>query len=502
MLAMVVGVTYSFYYILCVYKPRRKYMGEEGYDDDEEGNYYSVTDDEKGGATQQNIQAKKSIGDEQSVASDGSSVWRFQVVATASNDKRVVDTSSNMSQYSAPVPAFQHKNIPAPTDLNYSAPVPAFKQTDIPAATDLNYSAPVPAFQQALPGDAPKPKKAPTRWLSRVFGMVSSANVPCDGETCVMTHGSLKEDGTKASYFDEERPLESVDTQDLGSLVSETRSKKKNTNDDTASKGKASKSQTASGKWKFRLVGGKRKKKQDGGVVEPYLSESDDSESHLNGVELVKSFSTKSAASSLSSSSSTEQLSESPSISSSSTATSSSSSSSSSSGFLSYSQLQNVDSSRPTTPVEQLVETLTTAIPPSSSASTDSSSSCDALSYVESNEAPTGSVQGLLQFEDWKDSDTASMPAPSTAVSPEHDTKQKSKTQDERVDTTQDESDSSEDEDPAVYKIQRLSETFANDAKAMAQKEGRMESFFDTKPSQIVWERSTLTTGYHRFDDV
>jgi hypothetical protein len=47
-----------------------------------------------------------------------------------------------------------------------------------------------------------------------------------------------------------------------------------------------------------------------------------------------------------------------------------------------------------------------------------------------------------------------------------------------------------------------LSDSITRKAKEMTQKEGYIESFFDEKPSQIVWERSTLTTGYHRFEDV
>ena len=62
--------------------------------------------------------------------------------------------------------------------------------------------------------------------------------------------------------------------------------------------------------------------------------------------------------------------------------------------------------------------------------------------------------------------------------------------------------DESDDSDIDDSKFQRLSNSITRRAQEMAQKEGRVESFLDEKPSQIVWERSTLTTGYHRFEDV
>jgi hypothetical protein len=110
-------------------------------------------------------------------------------------------------------------------------------------------------------------------------------------------------------------------------------------------------------------------------------------------------------------------------------------------------------------------------------------------------------VRGLIQFEDWKDSDTVSMPAPSTAKSTELSSGNREdlkSSNSRRIAQQQDSDDSDFDES----KFQRLSDSITRKAKEMTQKEGHLESFFDEKPSQIVWERSTLTTGYHRFEDV
>jgi hypothetical protein len=93
------------------------------------------------------------------------------------------------------------------------------------------------------------------------------------------------------------------------------------------------------------------------------------------------------------------------------------------------------------------------------------------------------------------------MPAPSTAkstmLSSGNKEDLKSSTS-RRISGQQDSDDSDLDES----KFQRLSDSITRKAKEMTQKEGYIESFFDEKPSQIVWERSTLTTGYHRFEDV
>lgn len=218
-----------------------------------------------------------------------------------------------------------------------------------------------------------------------------------------------------------------------------------------------------------------QEKTKQNDIMEPYLSDSSQDDSLLKGVELA----------SLPSTSSTEKLSESPSVSlDSMNLISSSSSSSSSSGFMSFSDMQHAN--RPTTPVKAIR-------PNTSNRTTSSSSSCDALSYVESNEAPTGQVQGLIQFEDWKDSDKVSMSAPSIATSSDL---QSSNAQ---LTGRLDESDDSDIDDSM---FQRLSNSITRRAQDLAQKEGRVESFLDEKPSQIAWERSTLTTGYHRFDDV
>jgi hypothetical protein len=464
MLAMAGSVTYGFYFILCIYKPRRKYKGEEGYYDEEE----------EGGKQVRSVQGiPKSIDtikstDVHYVASGGSK-WCFKVVD--------VPTRGGKSNKES------RKEFPAPSDLHYSAPVPRFQQT----------------FSMDSETKQPRSEKSSTkasRLLARMVGFISTT-ANCT-EACVPQETWNENDVAKSNV--QEGSLVFVDTQDLGSLVSNkekvvntiasNKPRDKSTNVNNMANGGA--------KWKFRL--GKKKAKQSD-IVEPYLSDTSVDESLLKGVELVKSASIKSAASLVPSSTSTDQLSESPSISLDSVNLSrSSSSSSSSSGFISFSDIQHAN--RTTTPVKDIVDTLTTALRPNSSISTaSSSSSCDALSYVESNEAPTGQVRGLIQFEDWKDSDTVSMPAPSTAKSTEHSSGNREdlkSSNSRRIAQQQDSDDSDFDES----KFQRLSDSITRKAKEMTQKEGHLESFFDEKPSQIVWERSTLTTGYHRFEDV
>jgi hypothetical protein len=120
------------------------------------------------------------------------------------------------------------------------------------------------------------------------------------------------------------------------------------------------------------------------------------------------------------------------------------------------------------------------------------------LSYVESNEVPTGQVIGLIQFEDWKDTDMASMPAPSTATALELGAKERDNASHDNSDVSQEESDSDIDDS----EFRRLSKNITKMAQDKAEKEGRVEPLLENKPSKIVWERSTVITGYHRFDDV
>ena len=168
---------------------------------------------------------------------------------------------------------------------------------------------------------------------------------------------------------------------------------------------------------------------------------------------------------------------------------SSSSSSSSSSGFVPFSSIQKAETGAFDSP-GQYWNTLVSTVQSTQSANdaaSSSSSSCDALSYVETNQAPTGKVQGLIQYAGWTDTDMASMPAPSSAVSEEKATM--------NLDLA------------AAEKLRRLGKGIQSKAASMVQSvrnktqtQEDTESFFKEKPSPIKWEKTTLTTGYHLFD--
>ena len=201
----------------------------------------------------------------------GSSKWRFQVVDTTTKGDET-NKDSRKDAYSAPVAAFQQKELPAPTDFHYSAPVLGFQQT----------------FSMDSDAKPPTSGKSPTkasRMLARMVGLMkTTANCT---ETCVPLDSCNE---NESAYIDMQAgSLVSVNTQDLGSLVSieETVSKTNASNKprDEGTHDKAS-SKHGGSKWKFRLV---KKKTKPNDIVEPYLSDSSQDDSLLKGVELVTS---------------------------------------------------------------------------------------------------------------------------------------------------------------------------------------------------------------------
>jgi len=453
-----VGVTFALYFIMCIYKPRRKYKGEADYHDDEqkEEKYYYL---------------KESMSKEmESMRSMDNLLSKDNPVS--GKDRRLQATESGGRHV-------MKEKVPR------AAPAPA-----------KTYSP--PAVQRTLPGN-PSALKSTSLAKNQKSAVTAESRGNWLGQGVGLEgfHGKHVENddnmsGTAASQEGSDN-LESSEPVGLRLVSSGEDASRKNRKVDEAS--------IKAKRWRFRVLGNQTNKGR--GFVDKVISYSDSSDNddsngskafHKNSVvELVKSVSSESNDSSLSVASATDQSSES-------STQVSLSSSSSSSGFVSFSSINKAEMGASKS-ADPHWESVVPTVRQSKDGGSMSSSSCDALSYIETNQTPTGNVQGLIQYADWIDACTASMPAPSSAILLDYAMEQGDAVED-HVDAVDDQG-----EEDAIDKFRQISKSTRKKAalvtqstQTAAQRPDSPDSFLDEKPSTIVWEKSTLNTGYHRFD--